>query len=310
MIKPILVTDRDKDILSKLVSYRTLSTEHIYRLCFPSLHRARKRLLQLWQHGYLKRIVRPTRMGEGSSMYLYIPTRKGLALMPDSFTSGGKRVTRYRLSTFFTEHRLRINDFRTCLELAVRNYKDTSLLFWHEGNKLSMRVNIKDKNVIKTLHIIPDAFFTLQQNERTFHYLLEVDRGTADLKRISLKCRAYLNLWQNKIAQSRFGIRSFRILYVTTTKKRASNMLELLQKLQAFHNRVDIIMITSVDAYSLTDPSRIFEPILKTLDTEGRIQNVCLLPTIPLISSRRHAENHHCAVQNPMSTNGTPGLGG
>ncbi len=305
-----MVTDRDKDILSRLVDYRILSTEHIYRLCFPSVNRARKRLLQLCQHGYLKRIVKPIRMGEGSSMYLYVLTRKGLALIPDNISPKGKHDTRYRLSTIFAEHRLRINDFRACLELVVRDSKDTSLLFWRQGNDLAMRVNVKEKNIIKTFPIIPDAFFTLRQNERTFHYFLEIDRGTADLKRISLKCLAYLNLWQEKIAQSRFGIHSFRILYVTTTKRRASNMLELLQKLQASHNRVDIIMITSVDTYSLTHPSRIFEPIWKILDTEGRTQNICLLPTIPLISSRRHEENHHCAVQNPMSTNGTPGLGG
>jgi len=72
--------------------------------------------------------------------------------------------------------------------------------------------------------------------------------------------------------------------------------------LKSFHHRLDILLITSFDAYSLAKPFNILDPIGKVIKTRGKVQEARLTP-IPLISSRRHEENHHCAIQNPMSNN-------
>jgi hypothetical protein len=125
-----------------------------------------------------------------------------------------------------------------------------------------------------------------------------------------LKCRGYLNIWNDKIAHARFGIRSFRLLYVTVSDKRLVNMLEQLRKLKAHHHRLDLILMNVADQYSLARPSRLFEPIWNILDTEGNIRETGLLPNTSLLSSRQRAENHHCAVQNPIPVNGNPGPGG
>jgi len=76
-LKPIVINERDKVLLVRAADYRVLTTEQVFRLHFPSFSRARKRLYQLWQHGYLRRIIRPARIGEGSSMYLYLPGKRG-----------------------------------------------------------------------------------------------------------------------------------------------------------------------------------------------------------------------------------------
>jgi len=306
-IKPILLTERDKAVLSKIANYQILNTEQIYRLCFPSLSRARKRLLQLCQHGYLKRIVKPIRMGEGSSMFLYLPARRGLQLISGDAAS---KKTHKRLSSFSTEHALAINTFRICLELATCRLKDIFLNSWKEGRELMMKAGTKDKGIIRRISIIPDAYFTVKLDERIFHYFLEIDRGTSDLKRITLKCRGYLNIWNDKIAQAKFGMRSFRLLYVTASDKRLANMLEQLRKLKSHHQRLDIILTTATRYYSLANPSRLFEPIWNILDTEGNIREIGLLPITSLLSSRQREENHHCAVQNPIPVNGNPGPGG
>jgi len=301
------MTERDKVILTKIADYRILTTEQISRLCFPSLSRARKRLLQLCQHGYLKRIVKPIRMGEGSSMFLYLPARRGLQLISGDAAS---KKTRKRLSSFSTEHALAINTFRICLELATCGSKDIFLKSWKGGRELMMKAGIKDKGIIRQISIIPDAYFALKQGERAFHYFLEMDRGTADLKRITLKSRGYLNIWNDKIAQAKLGMRSFRLLYVTASDKRLANIIEQLRKLKSHHHRLDLILMTAADRFSLAKPSRLLEPIWNILDTEGNIRETGLLPITSFKSSRQREENHHCAVQNPIPVNGTPGPGG
>jgi hypothetical protein len=305
--KPIAITDRDKVMLAKVADYRILTTDQVYRMCFPSLSRARKRLLQLWQHGYLKRIIRPIRLGEGSSMYLYLPSKRALRLISSDSAVGNKNN---RVSSLFTDHALDINNFRICLEMATRNLNDISLVSWKQGKELLMKTSIKEKGIIKQIPIIPDAYFALKQSDRVFHYLLEMDRGTTDLKRIALKCRGYLSIWNDKVAHAKFGIRSFRLLYVTVSDKRLANMIEQLRKSKSYHHRLDLIMMTAANRFSLVRPSRLFEPIWNILDTEGNIREIGLLPNTSLQSSRQRAENHHCAVQNPIPVNGTPGPGG
>lgn len=303
--KPIVITERDKAVLTKVAEYRLMSTEQLHRLCFPSLNRARKRLLQLQQHGYLKRIVRPIRMGEGSSMYLHLLTKKARTILPDNIN-----ITKKRSSSIFPYHSIGINDFRACLELSIRELKNISVNSWQQGKELLIKTAFKDKGIPKQIPIIPDAYFTIKHEQRIFHYFLEIDRGTADLKRIALKCRAYLNLWQEKAFENQYKIYSFRVLFVTRSEKRLSNMLEQLQKLKHLYQRLDIILIGSSETYSLTQPKRIFETIWRTLDSQANIRNISLLPSTPLQSSRQREENHHCAVQNPIPVNGTPGPGG
>ena len=304
-IKPIVITARDKEILARIAEYRILTTEQLHRLCFPSLSRARKRLLQLLRHGYLKRTVKPVRMGEGSSMFLYSLTKKAMNLLPANATN-----LKAKPSIVLNEHELGINYFRVCLQLSIRELEDISLRSWKQGKELLMKAVEKDKGTLKRIPIIPDAYFALEQDNKVFHFFLEIDRGTTDLKRIALKCRGYLNIWNDKIAHTQMGLRSFRVLYVTSSEKRMENMLEQLRKIKSLQSRTDIILITAADLFSLSKPDSIFKPIWKYLDSDGNIGETGLIPATILQSSRQRAENHHCAVQNPMSTNGHPGPGG
>jgi hypothetical protein len=294
-IKPIAVNERDKSLLSAIGDYRILNTEQVFRLFFPSIGRARKRLRQPWQHGYLKRIVMPTRMGEGSSMFLYLPAGRSLRIISDDIVSG-KMGT--RLSLFHIDRTLAVNTFRICLQLATRRSKHINLDSWKEGRGIGTKATVKDKTGIRQIPIIPDAYFSLKHDNRPFHYYLEIDCGTTDLKRISLKCRGYLSMWQEKIAHAKFGIRSFRVLYVTTTEKRLSNIIERLSNLQSHHDRIDLILISNRDSFSLNQSKRLFDPVWKILDNAGNIREIGLLPITPFQSSRRREENHHFAVQN------------
>jgi len=240
-------------------------------------------------------------------MFLYLPARKGLRVISNNNVS---RKTRTHLSSYHIDHTVTINDFRICLELATRRSKHINLDSWKEGRGIGITAAVRNNGLIKHIPIIPDAYFVLKHEGRKFSYFLEIDRGTTNLKRIALKCRGYLNLWQEKTAHAKLGIRSFRVLYVTTGLRRLSNMLEQLRKLQSHQDRLDIILMTTTDSYSLIQPKRLFDPVWKILDPAGNIRETGLLPiTIPQ-SSRRREENHRCAVQNPIPVKGIPGPGG
>lgn len=243
-------------------------------------------------------------------MYLYQSTRKGLLIIPHDAGLQSKASHRVRHSTLFTDHALAINDFRICLELASSRIIGLSLSSWKEGKELLMRTNLIIRGIIKPIAVIPDAYFALKYRERTFHYFLEIDRGTTSLKRIALKCRGYLNIWQEKTAHPIFDHQSFRVLFVTSSDKRLGIMIELLRKLFIGYQRIDIICITTSEEYSLAKPGKLLEPIWKTVDNKGNIRTNGLLPVTSFQSSRQREENHHCAVQHPIPVNGNPGPGG
>ncbi len=309
-LRPIQITERDKEVLKSVYEYRTLSTEQINHLLFSSISRARKRLYQLWQHGYLNRIIKPTRLGEGSSSFFYALSGKGAGLLKSAGLGEFAANRRLKMSFQYGEHAARINDFRICLELASRKSADLKLLSWQQGKEQRLMIPARGEGTGKPETLIPDAFFGLNVAGKDYFYFLEIDQGTADLGRIRSKYRAYLSLWNDKTAISKLGIRSFRVLYITAGERRYHNMLTALKALERLHPRLDIIALTDQRKYSLTAPAMLFEPIWKTVLRAGAIQTLCPFPVSSIQNSRPHQVNHQCADQKPELAKGEHGPGG
>jgi len=274
--KPIALTERDHRLLAHVQEYGVLSTDHLHRLCFSSVSRARKRLRRLWQHGLLKRHARPVRMGEGSAVLLYTVTRKGSAIAKPQCNPGVGTTIRARVS--LGEHALSINDFRVGLSLATRNAGYPQLRLWGQGAEYRFSAVIKVGNITKEVCLIPDAFFILEMGGRDFAYFLEIDRGTTDLGRIKTKMLAYHDLWQSKAASTKLGIRSFRVLHVTTTEKRLQNTLRTFQNLRSTAIRLDLFSLTCFTRYSLERPNRLLESVWHTIDQSGNTLTTCPFP--------------------------------
>ena len=274
----MVLTERDQALLRIVVDYGVLSTEQAYRLSFPSMSRARKRLRLLWQHGLIKRNVRPVRMGEGSSALLYTLTRKGQVAYSGNGDGLGKPVSGNRKS--LSEHVLRINDFRTAMTLAIRRTEGLCIRTWGQGREFRFVATTNGQNGPKTVLIVPDAFFTINGAGQDFSYFLEIDRGTTDHGRLRTKFGAYAALWQSKAASLQLGIRSFRVLYVTTTEKRIQRMLGALQSLNTAGRRVDVFNFTCFERSSLAQPDQILKPIWHTVDTlTGNLRTLCPFPS-------------------------------
>lgn len=295
-VKPLNVTDRDRELFRALEEYRVLTTDQLCHLFFPSLHRTRKRLVQIWRHGLLSRGARPTRLGEGSSQYLYALSPAGRRMVSDHSHQHG--VSRRSLHAF-CRHSEQINDFRICLTLAARRSCGLTISSWTQGRALKMNTATLYPAAIKSMTIIPDAMFTILCGGRSYSYILEIDRGTTDLGRIAIKCAAYHWLWQRKIPHRKFGIRSFRVLFVTTTRKRCDHVMQKLATLQRHSTCPDLITLTDASLVSLEQPERLFAADWRTVSEMGTEIAAVPFPAPSFARSRQRQEHHPCADQNP-----------
>ncbi len=297
--KPLHVTDRDRELFQALEEHRVLTTDQLSHLFFPSLHRARKRLVQLWRHGLLIRAVRPTRLGEGSSQYLYALSRTGRRMVSDHSHRHG--LSRRSLHEF-RRHSEQINDFRICLTLGTRLTEDCAVSSWTQGSQLKMVAAPNYRGTNQVTKIIPDAMLTLTCRGRSYSYFLEIDRGTTDLGRITRKCAGYHGLWQQKVPQQRFALRSFRVLFVTTTRKRLDHLMRKLVQLRNSSSCPDLIAGAEASAVSLTQPQKLFAASWQTISDTGSVVSACPLPAPSFHRSRQRQEHHPCADQNPNAS--------
>lgn len=305
--RPIRITERDRELLSKLTEYRLLSTEQIRYLLYPSMNRARKRVLQLFRHGFVIRFTRPVQLGEGSSQFLYRTSRKCQSLL-----SGDQTHSKYRPKTVTKaqgEHTLRINDFRIGLELASRKWGDMAFTFWKTDRELKLAVSINTGTRLHRVPVIPDGFFGLRIREKELFYMLEVDRATTPLTRIRTKLEAYLNLWQSKPLLAELKIPTFRLLWITSGPQRLKNILKVVRALTAQYPRTDIVFLTTQDQIKVDKPEDVLGRVWHNV-TKSEVLPASPFPTIPFERSRSHQVNHQCANQKPELAKGEHGPGG
>lgn len=293
---PVRITERDRELLKKLAEYRLLSTEQIRYLLYPSMNRARKRVLQLFRHGLVARFARPIRLGEGSSQYLYRPSRNCIALLTGA---SARNVRPPRAVTELQgDHALRINDFRISLELASRQCDDIALTFWKPDRDVKLVVPITIGHRLIRVPVIPDGFFGLRLQGKEFFYMIEVDRGTAPLTRIRTKLEAYLNLWQSRSLLAGLKIPTFRLLWITSGQQRPQNLVKIVQTLTAKYPRTDIVFLTTQAQVRLDQPERILGKVW-LIAHKAEVLPASPFPAIPFERSRSHPVNHQCANQKP-----------
>lgn len=274
-LKPLVVTKRDRLLFAHLASFGVLSTEQIRRLCFTSVSRTRRRLKRLWQHRFVRRNTRPVQLGEGTSPYLYSLTATGRSLAG----SGDRDVAIESVALrSLSEHSGQIADVRIAIMRAMSDKSGRKLTTWQQGRHLRFVGNVRERNSPQVVPIVPDAFFAVKVDGGDFAYLLEVDRGTTDLTRIRTKFLAYIDLWQSRAVQERLAVRSFRVLYVTTTGRRLANMVGVLQGMQSLARRRDIFLITRFERLDLDRPEHLLGPIWTTIAPDGLPVLVPLLP--------------------------------
>lgn len=145
-------------------------------------------------------------------------------LTPSSFTR----------SLFTLEHALAISELGVVLERLNETELDFALTYWETSpQKLAASVFLSTPKGRVRVPLVADAKFSASYHGEASSFLVEMDRGTIDLKRMKQKLSGYLHWWREGGPEERFGTRNLRLLILVPTKKRRENLRRILADLCA-----------------------------------------------------------------------------
>jgi hypothetical protein len=280
---PMRLTPRDIELVLAIHAHRVLRRDQVQRLLFPSKNTANERLKRLHQHGYLVRRRLPVEYGLGSSQALYLLARRGAQLVAERLGVDIADVdwspARNRVSTFFLEHTIAINDVRIAVTLAAarRGYAVERWIAEDELKRAPERVAIEDgDHQSTTVAFVPDGYFLLNLGPRRASFFLEVDRATMANARWARKVRAYLAYVRSGAYARRYRSNCLRVLTVTTSEKRMRNLLRTTKTACADGSAAHMFWFTWLD--QVTPEAVLSAPIWHI---PGRSE------LVPLISPKR-----------------------
>ena len=249
----VRLTDRDLAIIKSVYEHRALTTPQIQRMHFPAgqgrsergrLVHCQHRLKLLYHNGYLTRDERPTKLSEGREALVYFLDTLGAKLLASYYKVDISELDwRPRDNTaganhLFIDHLLHTNDVRIALTCAAQadGWDVTRYVDDRDLRRKEMKAYVQLLGESERVAIVPDGFFTLSSDQRTFHHFLEVDLRTVvglssktGRRDWSRKVRAYLEYFHSGRYGERYSAKGFRVLTVTTGQTRLQNLFEITE---------------------------------------------------------------------------------
>lgn len=274
---PLLLTQRDLDILAAVESHRLLTSYHLQALIDGSVQQILRRLQMLYHAGYLDRIRPRFVQGGGSARMVYAITNRAIRALQDRGVLESSSRTDWNaknrsLHDLSIRHRLLVSHARAVVELACRR-AGCQLLCWKEGAALFDRVEVALPEGYAPVPVAPDAFFALQDAKGRMNFFLEADRGTMTIGRFVRKLQAYAAYFRGGRHKDKFSIRYFRVLTVTSTPARALNLVSAASRLDELQALSRMFLFSHQEQLSLAAP----DSVLSTVWTEPAGQRVALV---------------------------------
>lgn len=269
---PMQLTDRDLRILRLIADFRYMTREQVEKLEFsPSTASyCKRRLMLLYQHGYLDRRFLPLRSAFGAARAYYTLDRRGAFVLAEVFELPRWQIDWRprdgRREPLYMEHTLRINDFRVLAILAAQR---AALEFaWTDERDLKRRANeLRVVDPLKTserITVIPDSYFTLAGR---WSFALELDRGTVEEGPFKRKIRGYGELKTTGVYEEAFGTKSLRVLWVVVDSSRDSNRLQRILSWAATAGGGTMFWFTAFEDFMGNDP--LHRPIWSVARRQG-----------------------------------------
>jgi hypothetical protein len=290
-LPPLRMTQRDFDIIHAVYKYRALTTSQIETLLFPPSpgrpysrkKRCQSRAKILFHHKWLFRDAMPVKPSERKQPLVYTLDSKGIEHLAVELDLRPRQVGKRSsprlasVSYSFLQHTLLVNELQILFEVATRR-EGFELKEWRDQGTLR---GYNDKMTIRgprdgkqTVTVIPDLYLWLSTGVRDFHNFCEVDLKTVvikydkdegrDWKR---RVKGYIKYYDSGKYQQRYPAagKSMRVLVVTLTGARLTNILEVIEKVAG--KRKTRFWLTTFDR--LTSDTILTEPVWKIAGRDG-----------------------------------------
>lgn len=249
----IRITKRDLEILRLAAEHRFIRSSHLLSLLGGSRANLLRRLQGLYHHGYLDRPrCQIDYFHEGGSKPIaYRLAGRGAGRLRRDLDMSFRLVewdsplrTPKDPGRTFLDHALLVTDFMVAVELACRKEPGLRLLQADElpaDRPATCRRPVKWSVQIsgrRRIGVVPDRVFGLEFDDdkkpkTRIWYFLEADRGTMPVVRsrpeqtsIHRKLVTYAETWSQNLHRRELGISRFRVLTVTSSIHRVSNIAE------------------------------------------------------------------------------------
>ncbi|MBZ0285214.1 MAG: replication-relaxation family protein [Anaerolineae bacterium] len=234
---PMKLTERDVEIISAVNDYRALLGSQLEALFFTSRSTCQYRLSRLFQHEFLERhFLTVVSGGPGSSPTVYTLGKRGAQVLIDTLGYEQSALRLPKKAGFawgFLEHLLKINDVRLAVTLACRANGWELETWWDEPIFRSNpdHVTLTDKRgTSRQKPVLPDGYFCLTVPHGKARFFLEVDRGTELHSAFKPQVQVYEAYTASGQYQARYQAKSLRVLIVTTTPRRLTNLKAVTKK--------------------------------------------------------------------------------
>ncbi len=250
---PFVLTERDRRIVELVHEYRLLSSDQVIALLGDGSAQQILRRLQLLYHGrFLERPrsqIADFLRAPGSRPMVYALGSAGAALL-------GVKIPK-QIGLEFIDHTLAVSSVLVSFTLACRERRDIRVIPWREILEEKVLEETRRKKQPDswrvrlpggaTVGVTPDAIFGLHyltkpEGANRSWFFLEVDRGTMPVVRRRLtetsvyrKILAYHATAAEGLQTELFGMKTFRVLTVTTGEKRLASLVEAAKKLPSLH---------------------------------------------------------------------------
>ena len=286
----LVLTDRDLAILADVAEQRLLTADLIAWRHFPS-HTAtpvearetvswavQRRLQLLWQAGYLQRIFRPVRLGEGQAAIVYALDELGATALAQHSDADRDRFAvrrgQHAVEALFIEHTLGVARCWAALATACERTENLRLVDWRgesalKREGLAERVRVRRAEAEREVLVMPDGTGCLVfEGVHRARCFLELDMGTATNAVLADRVRAYAAYLRTAHYAETYGEASCLVPWVTAGTRRLQNALRTLG--DAVRNEPALRGRVLVAALTALTPGTILEPIWHAADSGER----------------------------------------
>jgi len=205
----------DREIVAVLSEHRVATTQQISTLLELPERTARYRLDRLWRLGMCG--GRQPYADQGSAPYHWWPSR-----LADAFHRGAELPRggeREEPQEQFLRHAAAITGLYVAL-IRLAPSLGWELLAFSREVEAREEFQLKERQAA----IVPDAFVVLRDGEAEYHAMVEIDRGTMSIPRLSRKLSLYLGWVDSGVWQERHPFVP-ALLVLTTTPRRVEQVV-------------------------------------------------------------------------------------